>query len=361
MIKILCEGRAIEGFSSVSVNLSLQNFCATYSMSNFKSGEVESNDSLWIESFPGERVQIYCDDELVIEGYNDKQNPRFNSSDFGSSVSGREVTQDAVDGVPSQLNFENKKVDEICRLICNEFGLHFDGAGGADVGAPFKSFCAEPGANAYEVMMNACRERQVMLVSDGCGHVRILNGNYGYSDVDLVQGVNISSAAPIFDFSKRFHSYTVKSAKDPKGQVSATVTDDAVRASRNWLLVDERFATKESCERRAQWEAKKRIADSNKFNVTVEGWRKKDGGELWKPGEIVTCDVPSILGAPRQYLIDSVAFNYSGDGASAAMVLVDPDIYTAPPSFPSAKKKVGKAQKTDPWASVRKQTGSKLK
>ena len=52
----------------------------------------------------------------------------------------------------------------------------------------------------------------------------------------------------------------------------------------------------------------------------------------------------------------------SSSGSSALLSLVDPNCYSPVPGFPVAKKKVKATKaKTDIWASIRKQTGSKLK
>lgn len=361
MIEVVCNGVAIQGFQDVRITRSMSSFCGSYSMSIFRSGD--QSGSAWIPIYPGDNVEIRIDGERVMDAWNDASTPSFNTSGFGCNIQGREINCDMVDCVPEQLNYDGKNLDEICRAISAEFGLRYDGSGTADVGGTFKKFSANPGASAYEVMLAACQERRVLPVSDGSGHVRLDGGNYPRASVDLVQGKNVLQASGHFNISARYSHYTVYAAKDFKGKTFATVEDESVERTRKWVMLDERWATKENCEARAMWEARKRQAQSSTLNVTVGGFRQAPGGKLWTPGELVAVDAPAILGnGIQEFLIDKVVFGFGSDGSKTMLTLVDPDIFAPAPKFPEAKKKVTKKKPVkDAWANVRKQTGSKLK
>ena len=111
------------------------------------------------------------------------------------------------------------------------------------------------------------------------------------------------------------------------------------------------------------WEAKHRQAVSNALTVTVAGWRQKDGGALWKPGLMVRADLPAIIGDPGEFLVNRVDLLFdASSGLTATLFLVDPVCYSPTPGFPAAKKSVRATKaKRDVWASIRQQTGSKLK
>jgi len=366
MVEIHCNGQVIKGFTSVQITRALDQFAATYSMQVFKAvsnadGASAAASSLWVPVFPDDEVEVVVDGEKVIKGYNEKTSPALSADNFSCAVSGKEITADAVKCPPETIVFENKKVDEICRVICNEVGLIFDGASGANVGAPLKKFSVDPGASAYEVMIKACAERRVMLVSNGLGHVRLDGGKYKAASVDLVQGKNVLSATGDFTNEKRYSVYRVYASKDASGKTYAEVKDDDVKRDRRFVLLDETFATKENCEARAMWEAKHRQAEANKLTVTVSGWRQKSGAALWAPGQTVNVNLPSMLGEVRQFLINRVTFTLSASGTTSTLQLVDPFVYAPAPAFPAAKKSVKATKaKKDIWSSVRKATGSKL-
>ena len=269
-----------------------------------------------------------------------------------------EKTCDLIDCVSDTINFENKKVDEIVRIVCAQFGLKFSN-GGVDVGSPLTKFSAELGATALNVIVNACKERNVYPSSDGLGNVTLIGKDHDAAEADLVQGENVLSAAGRFSVADRFSKYTVYSCKDASGKVFASVDDDEMGRTRTFVCLDERYATKENCEARALWEAKHRAAKGNVLNVVVDGWKQKKGGSLWKPGLKVNCDIPCILGDSRSFLVNRVTFNYGSNGTTTSLELVDEDIYLPIPKI--APKTKLKKQSKDTWASVRKQTGSKLR
>lgn len=363
MIELVSNGQVLAGFSSVSVSRSLDQFCGTYSLNVFRGQDQNKEFGAWLPTFPEDEILIKCDGETVIDGFNDECVPSFSSSGISFGVNGREKNKDIVDCPSSQTLFENKKVDEIARLVCAEFGVNFLGASGVDVGAPLTKFSADPGKSAYETILAACKQRRVLPVSDGLGNVRLENGNYKSAAVDLAQGVNVLGARGRFSTKERYRSYRVVASNDYSGKTFAEVIDDDGARSRRWVMVDEKWSTKECCQDRAMWEAKHRHAIANALSVTVSGWRQAENGEIWKPGLIVNCDIPCILGNASEYLVNKVTLGFAeGSGSSTVLELIDPNAYSPAPTFPEAKKKL-KATKTKPdvWDPVRRQTGSKLK
>lgn len=359
MISIYCNGVQLRGFSAVQATRALDQFCGVYSINAIP------EDGAWLPTFPEDEIEIRSDDEVVVKGFNDECIPSFDTSGSKFMVRGREVSKDVVDCPPETINFENKKVDEIARIICAEFNVNFLGANGADVGAPLEKFSGDPGATGYEIMLAACRQRRVIPVSDGMGRVRLDGGRYESAEVDLKQGQNVLAASGNFSTKKRFKVYRVVASSDYSGKTFAEVTDDDVKRPRRWVMVDERWSTKECCEDRAMWEAKHQQAVANTVVVTVSGWRQKENGSLWKPGLIVRADLPAILGegCAGEYLVNRVDYRFDvSSGAKAFLSLVDSNCYSPAPGFPVAKKNVQATKvKRNTWDSVRAQTGSKLR
>ena len=357
MISVFCNGVQMRGFSSVQVTRSLDQFCATYALNAIP------KNGAWLPTFPEDEIEIREGDDAVVKGFNDECKPSFDSSGCSFLVSGREVNKDIVDCPSENLNFENKKIDEIARLICAEFDVVFDGASGSDIGAPLEKFCGDAGSTAYENLLAACRQRRCMPITDGLGRVRLDGGKYSPAVVDLKQGVNVLSAVGNFSTKNRYRVYRVMASNDYSGKTFAEVTDDSTPRKRRWVMVDERWSTKECCEDRAMWEAKHRQAVANAVSVVVDGWRQKAGGPLWVPGLIVRADIPSIIGDAGEFLVNKVDYRFDlSGGASVGLSLIDPNCYSPAPGFPEAKKKVRATKaKKDVWASIRAQTGSMLK
>lgn len=355
MIEVRCNGRIVKGFSSVNITKALDNISASYSMGVFK----DTTENAWIPVFPGDDVEVLIDGEVVINGVNIETNPSFNNSGIVCQISGKERTFDLVECSAKTLNFENKKVDEIVRATCADFGIRFVGTNGADIGSPMQSFSADIGSTAFNVIVNACKERGVFPASDGLGNVSLIGSRHEGAEVDIVQGVNVLSASGRFSVQGMFGKYTIYSSKDAKGKTFSSVIDDGQPSRRELVILDERFGNKENCEARALWESRHRQAMGSSLSVIVDGWRQKEGGSLWKPGLVVNCDIPMILGESRSFLVNRVSYTYGSSGTQTALELVDEDIYLPMPTL-APKGKVKKA-KGDAWASVRKQTGSKLR
>ena len=362
MISLRANGNVIKGFSGVRISRSLEQFCATYSLQAFPQVDTNSKTpaGAWLPTFPEDLVEICIDDEVVVKGYNDECRPAFSAGGASFSVSGREISKDIVDCFPENVNFENKKVDEIARLICNEFGVNFRGAQGVNVGAPLSKFSGDSGRTAYEVLLNACKQRRCMPSCDGLGNVSLVGAKYQTAQVDLTQGINVLQAQGVFSTKRRYKVYRVVASNDFSGKTFAEVVDDESSRARRWVMLDERWSTKECCEGRAMWEAKHQQAVANALQVSVNGWRQKEGGALWMPGLLVHVDLPAIIGDAGEFLVNKVDMSYDvSNGAVTTISLVDPEIYSPLPGFPSAKKKV--KAKNDVWANIRKQTGSTLR
>ena len=352
-LELFCNGNKFSGFNSVNVVRSLDQIAATYSLSVFQD---YSDASMIVPIFPDDEVRLEVDGDVLLEGYNETTQAGLSSSAVNCTISGKEYTADLVKCPCAELVYENKKVDEIVRRICSGFGLNFRSVSGVDLGAPLKSIAANPSTKAFDVMVQACKERRVFPVSDGRGNVSINNNQYESAEVSLVQGKNILSVQGNFSNVARYSKYRVISANDPKGKTYAEVLDDQMTRQREWVLMDSQFSSKENCEARARWEANHRQAESNGLSIVVGSWRQKQGGSLWVPGLLVTADVPAF-GIDDQFLINRVTYTYGQDGVRAVLQLVNPDLYVQAPAFAKKSKKM----KKDIWASVRAQTGSKLR
>lgn len=352
-VRIKCNGREFRGFNSVNMTRSLDQIAATYAASVFR--DASDSSAQIVPIFPDDSVEILVDDELVISGYNESVATSMNGGSFACTVSGKESTVDLVKCPCTELVYSNKRADEIVRRICADLGILFALPSNVDVGAPFKSFAVQPSTKAFDAIRQVCKERRLFPISSGTGRVTLNGSSYGVAETSLEQGVNVVSFASNFSNAERYSKYRVISANDPSGRTQAEAIDDQVDRSREWVLMDTQYASRESCEARAKWEAHHRQARANALNVTVNGWRQSPNGSLWTPGVLVNVNIPAI-GCDCQKLVNKVNYTYGNNGVNATLELVSPELYEQAPAFAKRKKMTA-----DTWASVRKQTGSKLR
>lgn len=352
-VEVRCNGKSFRGFNSVNVVRSMDQIAATYSLGVFR--ETSDAQPFMVPVLPDDSVEVLLDGEVVISGYNETTVPTLGPDSCSCVISGKESTVDLVKCGCPELVFQNKKVDEIVRRICSGLGIGYSSTSGIDFGSPLKSISAKPGVKAFDFIRQVCKERRVFPVGDGLGKVSFFSKASGSASVALVQGKNIVAMQGNFSNAERYSKYRVVSAHDSKGKTYAEALDDQVQRQREWVVMDNQVSTKENCLARAQWEAHHRQAASNSLSVTVIGWRQKPDGPLWAPGILVTAEIPAF-GVNDQFLINRVNYTFGSSGIQSTLQLVPPDLYEQAPAFAKKKK-----MKKNIYASIAKQTGSKLR
>jgi prophage tail gpP-like protein len=312
---------------------------------------------------PGAACEILLDGELVLTGYIDTYSPTFDASSHGVAISGRSRTADFIDSsaiVPGG-QFKQLSLWEIAQRLAAPFGLVVDAL--ASIGGPLADVQIQQGETCYAVLERLCR-MQGLLVCDGPAGILTLTrvGSRGAAGA-LVQGQNILSAGAQLDASQRFSEYTVKGQRantddrvdenfvgppEPPGGArlgrprvaagsasgaGATVRacigaalDASVGRYRPWLLTAETQADDATCQRRAEWEARRRAGHATRATVVVAGWRQTPGGPLWDTNLLVPVIAP-WLGIDRVLLISSLEFRKDDGGSTTAMELTLPDAF----------------------------------
>ena len=352
MIEVRANGKKYSGWENPRITKSLDKFAADFSLG------ITPQDYVYfpIGILAGDLVEIYLDETLVFKGYNNDTSPSFTPGGHTASIAGREITADIVDcPLESPSEFQNKKADEIIRVICATFGIAFSNPRNVAVGAPLKTFSVEPGAKAFETIQKLCKGRGIIPISDGCGNVSLFSTDSCKHGDALIQGKNILSASGKINDSNRYSKYIVLGTGDPKKKIQAVVTDETVERYRPLIIVDSSATTQEQVQARAAWEAKIRAAKSLSFNVSVSGW--KDSHGLWEPGLLCPFEAPAAGMVTRtDFLVNSVSFGWGSGGEISELTLIPPEVFEPQPEI--EKKKKTKV-KTDTFARIRKEIRSK--
>ena len=350
MIKVLKNGMLVRGWKSVNVGLSLSTICNGFSLSQFVADEQDSP-----VLFPGDEVRIEVDGELLVDGFVDSLSSSFSPGEHSIEVSGREKTCDLVDCSLEDFgrSWKNKTVAQIVGDVCGLFGLKFF-SNGVNAPGSVTKFCPDPGCTGADIISDACRQKDVVCTSDGCGNVSFVNDNFETVEDFLRQGDNVLSADVTFDNSERYSDYVVLCSSDPKTKRRGKSSDGEIDRSRCLVLVDEGYGNVDGAEKRASFEAQSRSAKSTTLNVRLSGWKRNDG-KIWRPGILVDCLIPAFFGDIVQtLLVNTVELSYDLSGSFVDLELVRRDYYTQPP----AKKGKSKKSKADPWAGIRQKTNA---
>lgn len=362
------------GWESVSVLRNLEAASASFActVSERTTGPIEP----WTFP-PGVPCSVWLDGTLVLTGYVDSYQPRFDATSHGVELNGRSRTCDFVDGaaIVKGGQFKQLSLVEIANRLALPFGIPVDALAALD--APLADVQIQQGETCYAVLERLCR-MQGLLVCDGpSGSLTLTRAGSRSALCPLIQGQNILGANATLDVSQRFSEYTVKGQRantDDRadaGQSSGTtptptveagapstgngasgepagpsiiatigsVADSFVGRYRPWLVTAETQADDAMCKLRALWEARRRAAHSIRASVVVAGWRQLGpddrAGPLWDVNLLVPV-VSSFLGINRILLISTVEFRKDAGGATTRLELTLPDAFAAPDqTFPN--------------------------
>lgn len=365
MISLAVNGVRIYGWESVEISKSMTSLCGTFSLSQSATRDGVNLEHLPV--FPGDRVQIWRDDVLIMTGFVDDTSPSIDSSSHTIGVSGREITGDLVDcgllatGKNAGTWRTKITLPQLITQLVEPFGIKCSSAGGADVGEAFPKFSAEPGDSIFTTIQKACILRGVLPMTAGDGSVILVQEGKGHAKDALVYGVNIKKASGKFSLKDRYSVYIVRGSANTSGDFfgaggkfgfEARATDSGVPRYRPLVIsAGSDVPDQVTAQRRANWEASTRAAKAGTVEVDVLGWVQSNGA-LWACAQLVTAQIPPILGpSPRDLLISSVKLHYSASGETATLDLVQPGAYAPEPGIKKAKDVKAK---NDSWADVKK-------
>lgn len=357
---IITNGKTLRGWSSVEVSKSMESLSGEFALS--QSAQDPGGGFVYLPVFPGDRVEIHLEDHLLLTGWVDEIAPRVDARSHSIAVKGREVTADLVDCGLVGVNgtWKGVTLSQLAAQLLKPFSIPVSSEGGADLGAPFVRFSAEPGDSVFQTLTKAANQRGVLLWTTPGGALTFIQEGKTRARDALVYGRNVLSAAGSFSLKDRYSTYRVQGTHvtapgagyfeaNTGFHVSATAADTGVERYRPLVVVGGNDLTAQTAQERANWEALTRAAKSSTVEVVVRGWTQSDGS-LWECASLVSLEAPPILGSDgaRDFLVSRARYTLGTDGSRTVLSLVDP----------AAFKKLGERKKTvtksDPWASVRK-------
>jgi prophage tail gpP-like protein len=387
-------GEIYSGWKSLTVVRGLEQATSTFDLSVSEKWPLLETAKAW-QIMPGNAAEIYLDDELLLTGYVDAYNPGYSATGHEIGCSGRSKTCDFVDSSITQTDGQFKKMTpgQIARMLAAPFGIEvvsdYDGE-------PVPDAQAEQGETCFAIVERLSRLQEILITDDQYGRLVLTRAGAGQCSTVLEQGVNILEASATHDDSERFSDYIVKAqrpgstrTKDDwshiqpippgvspgarfamerragaaKGTKPKTLTqiigqtrDEGITRYRAHVIVAEAQADGADAQKRADWEMRRRLARSKEAQVTVNGWRQRDG-RLWQQNENVYILSP-WLDLAEPLLISEVEFSYSDAGEVVTLTLVLPDTFLPEPKRKTkadAKKKAGGDGGT--WAHIIKDSG----
>lgn len=354
-VSLLVNGRAYGGWTQVQVTRALDAIAGAFAISLTERWAGNGRIQQQVEPWPvrnGDSCQIRIGSDVIIDGYVDQFRPSFGPTDHTIEIQGRDKTADLVDCSAFHQPDQWKNLDllQIAKILCDPFGISVRAE--VPVGEKFPSIKLQQGETVFAALDRLGRFRKVILSPDLGGGVLITRAGRRRAATSLQQGVNIKSASGVLDDSQRFSLYVVKgqnvSASTDDAELEALaearVTDLGINRYRPLVIMAETGANNASAKERAIWEANVRLGRGAQAQVSVRGWRQRQGGELWAPNILVPIK-SSFLRMDGDMLIRQVTYRRTeSDGTVCDLDLVSPQAFSPEP--PDKKKDAAGASST---------------
>lgn len=335
LVEVLVRGKMLRDWQSVSVTRALDTAAGSF--------ELTSPRRAPYPMAPGDSVEIYASNDLVLSGHVETVERSLGAESSSVRCSGRDNTADLVDCTAPTNPGEWRQIllPELVRAIAGPFGVSVDNTAGPR--PKFDLFRLRPADTAWAAIERACRLRGVLVYSDGTSRLVMREAGRTTAEVELVEGDNLNAATFTADDSQRFRLYRVVSQQpgsdsgwgDLAALVQGEATDQGARPTRTLVVVAEAVVTNQTARERAQWEATVRAARAVRVQASLTGWRQRPGqgqGRLWQVNEQLAVRAPS-LDLDRYLLVQAVTFTQNETSETTSLELVRADAYQPQPDL----------------------------
>jgi prophage tail gpP-like protein len=336
-VRIKVNGTEFTGWSGVTIEVSLDGVARAFSITSaFDPSNSTLNAS--ISPFSYSEVTIYIGSTLVLTGQIEVIQASISDSESAINIQGRSKTGVLLDcSIPvDQLTYTGLTLQQIANSFCQTFGIPVQ-LNGSDT-TSVSDARAKPGDKYFDFLKSIADAKARILRDDERGRLVIDNrpSGTGAPVQSFIEGEGQFVAfSATYDGTQRFSRYKVLLQVKGFPEVSSEVFDTSIQTPRPSVVI-EKEAEFNDARPAAEWERARAFARAGKFSMPVIGWRREDG-QLWRPGEIITVQSPScFLNNETRFLVTSVSYSLTAGERSVNLDLHLPETYTGslPVVFP---------------------------
>ena len=210
-------GKSYIGFTNISVINDIETASGYFNFSATNERHI---------TFPikkGSACKVLIKNIPIITGYVNGVNPGYSAYSHSIAITGRDKTQDLIDStISGNIDLKGKiKLEDIINAVLTNIELDIDIVNEAGEIKEFDETelsAADKGNNAFAFVEYFCRQRQVLLSSNGEGNIRLLRGDQakdiginGIFNEFTGKNTNILEANLVNNDSNRFYKYLVRS------------------------------------------------------------------------------------------------------------------------------------------------------
>lgn len=275
-------------------------------------------------------TECYVGGQLKIRGYLYNVAPSFGPDGRTVRLEGWSLPADLIDST-IRPPFEKNKIGLEARAkeLCAGIGVSVVWEGGDD--PPFDRVTATEGQTILDHLADLAKQRGVQISCTPQGKLLFHKASTSEPVAVFEEGSPpFTSGKAGFDGRSRFASYTARGQSPGKNAAQAIALDPAVPAHRIIsFTADESAGT--DMQKAADWRRNKALGDSMTLEIPANSWYDRNR-ELWAPGTLVTVISKSLfLPGGFDFLVVKVAFDLAENGATAALTVVPPQVFTGEP------------------------------
>ena len=349
-LTLRANGRDISGWQSIPVTRRMLGCPSDFDIGLTERSPTEAA-AILVE--PGQACEVLLDGDVVLTGYIDRYAGAISPRQHQVRVVGRSKCEDVVDChiTPTHLvgmQIITSSLLELANRLCAPYGITAKSLTGDNIpvgpptGAGPLRFNAILTETPFEIIERVARYAGVLVYDDADGNLVFANVGTSNMASGFALGVNVQHAAVTYSMDGRFSEYRPHlmsvnffGDKGAGGIPYPPVFDKGVPRFRQRIVVSEQpFPGSSMAEKRAQWEAARRLGQSQAVRLTCDSWRDS-AGTLWQPNAFAPLDLPALKLSPSDpWVIGEVTYAMDQDrGTTADLMLMPKDAFLPEPTI----------------------------
>lgn len=274
-------------------------------------------------------ASVYIGSTLMVKGRLYITIP--DSAGASVTIKGAAYTKDIIDStLRAEYQKENVTLLDRCKGLSEPFGINVTVAPGLDLGGQFDRVEAGQTEKVGDHLALLAKQRAVLLTSTRAGQLFITQTASGKPVATLEenkQGVGSFTASG--DATRIFRHYKAIS-QTPAGEIEATAKDENVSAPRS-ITFSVNDVTEGNIQAAVDWERSKALAKALTFPIPVDTIFDPSG-TLWEENTLVLVkSAYNFMSKGVILVIRSVDYNFGGNGDTAVLNVVPPQVFTGEP------------------------------
>lgn len=360
-------GKSYTKWESVSITSALDAVSMSFNLG--VTAEHESTSDSILPCRAGDTVTIKIGNDLVLSGYVEATPMSYDAKSVSAAVKGHSKTVDLMECTPiltaddykefskntsswlssrtnknyvqvptfgNGIQWNGLKLKEVIAQLIAPYSIRLVVEGSTELNQKLNkvvNFSASPTDTVLKCIQNLTANEDLLFYCDEEGDLVVGDRGIKTASVDLVLGTNgnILKAESTFDATKRFHTYrvtgTIKGSNNSIGIKNNTpkgiATDSFVKRTRLLTTTAKGEADSSTCQKKADGDLAYYAANYYKITYTVQGWREKPFGPLWKINSKVHVK-DRFLGIDLDLVISKVTFNLTNQGGMTTQIEVVP-------------------------------------